>query len=112
MFNNLKFRLQLIQLENNSRKLSKKYLQVEKQIKNKNQYDYLELQDILRKQDELQTWIEFLQTKHYQQKCNRYIIQMPKKEDGNYYKFKCLSMGVGSDGGTRGKPRFQYDLIP
>ena len=31
---------------------------------------------------------------------------------GNYYKFKCLSMGVGADGGTRGKPRFQYDLIP
>jgi hypothetical protein len=31
---------------------------------------------------------------------------------GNYYKFKCLSMGVGADGGTRGKPKFQYDLIP
>ncbi|MEK7227038.1 MAG: HmuY family protein, partial [Bacteroidota bacterium] len=35
-----------------------------------------------------------------------------KDAQGNYYKFKCLSMGVGSDGGTRGKPRFQYDLIP
>jgi len=38
-----------------------------------------------------------------------YII---KDANGNYYKFKCLSMGVGADGGTRGKPRFQYDLIP
>jgi hypothetical protein len=38
-----------------------------------------------------------------------YII---KDANGNYYKFKCLSMGVGTDGGTRGKPRFQYDLIP
>jgi len=37
-----------------------------------------------------------------------YII---KDANGNYYKFKCLSMGVGSDGGTRGKPRFQYNLI-
>ena len=32
--------------------------------------------------------------------------------NGNYYKFKCLAMGVGSDGGTRGKPEFKYDLIP
>lgn len=31
--------------------------------------------------------------------------------NGNYYKFRCLSMGVGADGGTRGKPKFQYDLI-
>jgi hypothetical protein len=38
-----------------------------------------------------------------------YII---RDANGNYYKFKCLSMGVGSDGGTRGRPRFQYDLIP
>ncbi len=38
-----------------------------------------------------------------------YII---KDAQGNYYKLKCLSMGVGSDGGTRGKPKFQYDLIP
>jgi len=30
---------------------------------------------------------------------------------GNYYKFKCLAMGVGSDGGTRGKPEFKYELI-
>jgi hypothetical protein len=37
-----------------------------------------------------------------------YII---KDAQGNYYKLKCLSMGAGSDGGTRGKPRFQYDLI-
>lgn len=38
-----------------------------------------------------------------------YII---KDGNGNYYKLKCLSMGVGADGGTRGRPRFQYDLIP
>lgn len=38
-----------------------------------------------------------------------YII---RDANGNYYKFKCLSMGVGTDGGTRGKPKFQYDLIP
>ncbi len=38
-----------------------------------------------------------------------YII---RDANGNYYKLKCLSMGVGTDGGTRGRPRFQYDLIP
>ena len=35
-----------------------------------------------------------------------------KDTNGNYYKFKCLAMGVGSDGGTRGKPDFKYTLIP
>jgi hypothetical protein len=37
-----------------------------------------------------------------------YVIKDP---NGNYYKLKCLSMGVGSDGGTRGKPEFKYSLI-
>lgn len=37
-----------------------------------------------------------------------YII---KDTDGNFYKFKCLAMGVGTDGGTRGKPEFKYALI-
>jgi len=37
-----------------------------------------------------------------------YII---KDAAGNYYKFKCLSMGIGTDGGTRGKPEFNYSLI-
>ncbi|MFT3936935.1 MAG: HmuY family protein [Chitinophagaceae bacterium] len=37
-----------------------------------------------------------------------YII---KDAAGNYYKLRCLSMGVGSDGGTRGKPEFKYELI-
>ncbi len=37
-----------------------------------------------------------------------YVI---KDAAGNYYKFKCLSMGIGLDGGTRGKPIFQYSLI-
>jgi hypothetical protein len=36
-----------------------------------------------------------------------YII---KDAAGNYYKFKCLSMGI-SDGGLRGKPSFTYSLI-
>ena len=34
-----------------------------------------------------------------------------KDANGNYYKFKCLAMGVGSDGGVRGKPEFKYALI-
>lgn len=34
-----------------------------------------------------------------------------KDSNGHYYKLRCLSMGVGADGGTRGKPKFQYDLI-
>jgi hypothetical protein len=38
-----------------------------------------------------------------------YII---KDANGNYYKFKCLSMGIGTDGGTRGKPEFKFALIP
>jgi hypothetical protein len=38
-----------------------------------------------------------------------YII---KDTNGNYYKLKCLAMGVGTDGGTRGKPEFKYALIP
>jgi HmuY protein len=37
-----------------------------------------------------------------------YIIKDPA---GNYYKFKCLSMGIGTDGGTRGRPQFRYSLI-
>ena len=37
-----------------------------------------------------------------------YVI---KDATGNYYKLKCLSMGIGADGGTRGKPVFQYSLI-
>jgi hypothetical protein len=37
-----------------------------------------------------------------------YII---KDGSGNYYKLKCLAMGVGTDGGTRGKPEFKYQLI-
>ena len=37
-----------------------------------------------------------------------YVI---KDANGNYYKFKCLAMGVGTDGGTRGKPEFKYALI-
>jgi hypothetical protein len=37
-----------------------------------------------------------------------YIV---KDGSGNYYKFKCLAMGV-NDGGQRGKPEFKYALIP
>lgn len=37
-----------------------------------------------------------------------YIIKDPA---GNYYKFKCVAMGSGADGGTRGKPEFKYELI-
>lgn len=37
-----------------------------------------------------------------------YVI---KDAAGNYYKLKCLAMGVGTDGGTRGKPQFKYALI-
>lgn len=37
-----------------------------------------------------------------------YVIKDPS---GNFYKFKCISMGVGTDGGTRGKPEFKYSLI-
>ncbi len=37
-----------------------------------------------------------------------YVI---KDAAGNYYKLKFLSMGVGTDGGTRGKPRIEYKLV-
>jgi HmuY protein len=37
-----------------------------------------------------------------------YVI---KDANGNYYKLKCIAMGVGTDGGTRGKPEFKYALI-
>jgi hypothetical protein len=37
-----------------------------------------------------------------------YVI---RDANNNYYKFKCLAMGVGTDGGTRGKPEFKYELI-
>lgn len=37
-----------------------------------------------------------------------YVIKDPA---GNYYKLQCLSMGIGTDGGTRGKPIFKYSLI-
>ncbi len=35
-----------------------------------------------------------------------------KDANGNFYKLKCLAMGIGTDGGTRGKPEFKYALIP
>jgi len=34
-----------------------------------------------------------------------------KDAEGNYYKFKCLAMGVGTDGGVRGRPEFEYAII-
>ena len=37
-----------------------------------------------------------------------FVIKDPA---GNYYKLKCESMGIGTDGGTRGKPAFKYSLI-
>ncbi len=37
-----------------------------------------------------------------------YII---KDANSNFYKLKCLAMGAGNDGGTRGKPEFKYELI-
>jgi hypothetical protein len=37
-----------------------------------------------------------------------YVIKDP---NGNYYKLKCVAMGVGTDGGTRGKPEFKYALV-
>lgn len=37
-----------------------------------------------------------------------YVI---KDAAGNYYKFKCVAMGIGTDGGTRGKPEFKYSLV-
>ena len=37
-----------------------------------------------------------------------YVI---KDANGNYYKLKALAMGVGTDGGTRGRPDFKYALI-
>lgn len=42
-------------------------------------------------------------------RLNRFYII--KDAAGNYYKFKCLAMGIGNDGGTRGKPDFKYTLI-
>lgn len=38
-----------------------------------------------------------------------YVVKDPS---GNFYKLKCLAMGIGTDGGTRGKPEFKYALIP
>jgi hypothetical protein len=37
-----------------------------------------------------------------------YIVKDPV---GNFYKLKFISMGVGTDGGERGKPKFNYVLI-
>ncbi len=38
-----------------------------------------------------------------------YVI---KDTGGNYYKLKCLAMGVGTDGGVRGRPEFKFTFIP
>jgi hypothetical protein len=45
----------------------------------------MELDYLLRQQDELLTWIEFLQTKYYQKKCNQLVISMPEQNDKLYY---------------------------
>jgi HmuY protein len=42
-------------------------------------------------------------------KLDRFYVV--KDANGNFYKLKCLAMGVGTDGGTRGKPEFKYALI-
>lgn len=34
-----------------------------------------------------------------------------KDAAGNYYKLKFVSMGLGQDGGTRGKPEIEYKLV-
>lgn len=39
---------------------------------------------------------------------NFYIIQ---DAEGNYYKLKFKTMGVGGDGGERGRPVIQYELV-
>ena len=62
MFPILKYRFQLYKLGKSSRKLSKQYKQADIRITNKGQEDYMELQDLSRQQDELQTWIDFLKT--------------------------------------------------
>jgi len=41
-------------------------------------------------------------------KTDRFYVV--KDANGNYYKIKFLAMGAG-DGGTRGKPQFQYALV-
>lgn len=84
MFNYLKYRLELYQLQKSSRRLLKQYKQINKQVVNKGSEHFMELNDLARQQDELQTWIEFLQTKYYQEICNRYVIPMPDKDEGNY----------------------------
>ena len=87
MLNYLKYRYHLYLLNKSSRKLSKQFLSADKRVQNKGQYDYIGLQDISRQQNELQTWIEYIQTKYYQKKCNVYIIPMPEKDDLNYYQY-------------------------
>jgi len=42
-------------------------------------------------------------------KTDRFYIV--KDSAGNYYKLRFVSMGVGSDGGERGKPVFEYKLV-
>ena len=34
-----------------------------------------------------------------------------KDSDGNYYKLRFLKMGIGSDGGERGRPQIEYKLV-
>lgn len=42
-------------------------------------------------------------------KTDRFYVL--KDGTGNYYKLRFVSMGVGSDGGERGKPVFEYKLV-
>lgn len=39
------------------------------------------------------------------------IFYLVKDASGNVYKLKFISMGVGTDGGTRGKPVIEYKLV-
>lgn len=85
MFNYLKYRLELMKLEKSSRRLSKEYDEKYKRIVGKPQEYHAELNELVREQDELQIYIYYLQTRYYQEKCNKYIIPMPSKAEVNYY---------------------------
>lgn len=81
----IKYRYDLWQLETRSKVLMKIYTKVKKESTLKSQADFLEIESIAQEMDNLDTLIEYIKTKYYQDKCHKLIIPLPEKSDKKFY---------------------------
>jgi len=88
MFAYLRYKLELRRLNKFGSNLSKQRKEFEDSDEVCGPERYPDLQPILDKEWELESWIDFHQTKYYESICREMIIPMPEKNDQKlYYKF-------------------------